>query len=581
LVEPQRIALIAPHPRSKGYLDMPTIDRALKVVLIRLTKSYPTSNPGSSSYQSELYDATRMWWKIAASRTQAGPSAPEYAFAVNKGVVHAVYSILSWHRHPQNSRFGFTGSIASDLETKYVNTDVSEYFPKGAVNPIKFVNCAPAAQTDATTVELDTQPASDDERRASIRSLAHELDSEPLANIMLGGRELFHSNLLAWFGKHMPGPASDVFDGLFTEPADPLRPGQGYVRRTARERDHLDVCLWWDDRRPMVIENKVFSLPDTTQLDRYSERILLDPELPEPRQVLLSLLDPQWAEDTYDTAGSVANGRAWHRVSYGQLSERINSALEFPPASYEVTLMRHYSAMVSNLQSLADSAGVKSINEQIDLLNQVAMLDVEPRLLSSLNKMRARGVAQLIQGELDRLGLPAHIDSGFSNATSVITGFHGIQPELSNNTTVGWQLQGNNIRLFAVLPALAGKSSEDIAARVKWARENIRYFDFSVVDDILETQGVPEKPRSKGPEVEFNRFNPDFVYRSKKVDSLSVRPLRRQSTGECCSLALMRTSVALKNDLAPVSQQPTSQGTSLKHVQLPNPIRVNLTGPCA
>ncbi len=504
---------------------MTVIDSSRKAMLVRLTKSFPSSDLDSTEYARALYDSTRMWWKISANRTESGPGAPDYAFAVHGGIVHAVYSIESWHRHPQNDRFGFIGTVDVTLEEQYRGTDVSGYFPRGAVNPIKFVNCSATAPTAITANELRSTTASDIDRRSEIEAMADELDAQPLAHIMFGGRELFHSNLLAWFGRHMSSAASVVFDGMFVEPDDPPRP-TGHVRRVDRERNHLDVCVWWDDhRRPMVIENKVFSLPDQLQLERYSERVLNDDELTGPRLVLLSLMDPQWPEDTYDTAHAVINGRAWHRVSYGTLGTLIEQAVQPLPPSFEVTLMTNYASMVRTLQNLADAVGVRSLDEQVDLLNHQVTDRLSSNLLSSLSKMRARAIAQRIQSELLRNGYEATVDSGFSNASAVITAFHALSPDQANGTTVGWQLQGSSFRLYAILPALAGKEMADIEARVRWARNNLEFFDFELVDDHLGTAGAPERPKSSGSDIDFNRFNPDFVYRSKPVDSLSVRQL--------------------------------------------------------
>lgn len=171
---------------------MQTVDASLKVVLIKLTRSYPATAESSPEFAAELYEATRRWWKIAASRTTPGPGAPDSVFAVDRGVVKAAYAIESWTRSPDGSRFGFEGKIDTALHDQYCGADVSHYFPRGAANPIRFVNCSAVASVFATPDELEASVwPTEAARAASIADLASKLNEEPLAHIMLGGASSF------------------------------------------------------------------------------------------------------------------------------------------------------------------------------------------------------------------------------------------------------------------------------------------------------------------------------------------------------------------------------------------------------
>ena len=509
---------------------MQTVDASLKVVLIKLTRSYPATAESSPEFAAELYDATRRWWKIAASRTTPGPGAPDSVFAVYRGVVKAAYTIESWTRSPDGSRFGFEGKIDTALHDQYCGADVSHYFPRGAANPIRFVNCSAVASVSATPDELEASVwPTEAARAASIAALASKLNEEPLARIMLGGRELFHSNILGWFAEHFYKQASDVFDGLYDD-AMGSEPVQGYVRLVRRERRNLDLTIWWDDhRRPLVVENKVFSLPDPGQLDKYSRAILGDDELDEPRQVLLSLQDPQWDEDTFDTAGRVRGGGPWRRVSYGVLGERILTALRNEPATYEVDIMRHYGEMVCTLQQLADAVVVRSYSEPVLLKDSLPHGAVDNRLLSSLSKLRARSLAQVVQADMDRANFRCTVESGFSNGTPVVSMLRAESVD-GNKVRLGWQLQGREFRLCAVLPDLKGKSPEKRASRVAWGVANADYFEFRSIDKILHSETLREYPETSKSMGGFNRFDPDFIYRSKKLSVLTVGQLLKASS---------------------------------------------------
>lgn len=85
---------------------------------------------------------------------------------------------------------------------------------------------------------------------------------------MFGNSELFHNNMLAWILETFPHEADEVFGSLIS----PATAGSG-TRRVERERENLDLVMHWPDRGSLVIENKVFSVPDSAQLDKYSQKL--------------------------------------------------------------------------------------------------------------------------------------------------------------------------------------------------------------------------------------------------------------------------------------------------------------------
>lgn len=98
-----------------------------------------------------LYVATRQWWRIGADRMKLGTSrSPEWAMAVYKGVVRAVYRIERW-RTPSakqiaadptlKGRWAFSGELDADMTARYAGSDVSAKLPVSAQNPIRYVNC--------------------------------------------------------------------------------------------------------------------------------------------------------------------------------------------------------------------------------------------------------------------------------------------------------------------------------------------------------------------------------------------------------------------------------------------------------
>lgn len=87
----------------------------------------------------ELYEATRKSWVIGQNRSKATYAVPTY-----RGLTREVYKIDSWYSVPEHgkNRWGFVGSVADEeIRRKFRYKAIKTYFPKGAANPIRYVNC--------------------------------------------------------------------------------------------------------------------------------------------------------------------------------------------------------------------------------------------------------------------------------------------------------------------------------------------------------------------------------------------------------------------------------------------------------
>src|SRR6478609_4894900 len=138
----------------------------------------------------------------------------------------------------------------------------------------------------AVPVSSGDSPANDGTNDAAQRvaRLCDLLDAEPLFHASLGSKELFHSNLIAWFVDSHPARASQAF-ASWSRPSN-----ESLAASTERERHHLDLVIHLAGTAPLVVENKVFSPPRDEQLAEYAEAV--GPKYqPMPEFVLLSLSD--------------------------------------------------------------------------------------------------------------------------------------------------------------------------------------------------------------------------------------------------------------------------------------------------
>ena len=319
---------------------------------------------------------------------------------------------------------------------------------------------------------------------------ASRIEANPLGRLMYGQRELFHSNLLAWFFDELPDVANLCFRELAAH-------GPGETRAVEREKGNLDLVMHWPDRVPLVIENKVFSLPLSDQLKGYEDQTRS--WRPEPSLVLLSMSAPQ-----FETG-------PWRYLSYAELAHSIKSALP-EDSTYEVQTMHRYADLILDLNDLISAVGINSSDEPVWLPDDLLSAITSSQMRAALQKARAQRLARHLD-ELLELVEPAW--SAMSNATPLVEIFQRI-PIDGAFARVGWQLQGSQFRRSVIYedPALQGRDDASRRSREDVSR---RYPELFTLPASIELQRSGRK--------EFNHFAPDSVYQYAKVPALTVGEL--------------------------------------------------------
>jgi len=361
---------------------------------------------------------------------------------------------------------------------------------------------APSAQADVGAI-------------GRIATLCAVLEQEPLFHASLGSKELFHSNLIAWFVDHHQRAAREVF-GPWSRPA----PGTKSAP-TERERRHLDLVIHLEDVAPLIVENKIFSPPRDDQLRDYAEHLATGYE-PAPEFALLSLSDPGWS-----AGQSQLGGQLWRHHSYGDLAVAIDASLSLVSDSYAQETMRRYRSIIGALQEIAEIVTNK-VTETTPFALPLAFGEQlqKVRLTQGFEKLRARSIAFFIQDHLARHDL-AHVRvvDNYTRTWPLLESFVRVE---GTHDELGWQYQEGQWRLVVRVTKdhpCHGDGSTMRTQREAYASERYaNWFDFTKVDTILGTSG-PSTPKVG----EYKGFAPDFVY--------LYRPARNATVGQLCALA--------------------------------------------
>lgn len=343
----------------------------------------------------------------------------------------------------------------------------------------------------------------------AFEDIARRIEANPLGRLMYGQRELFHSNLIGWFFEQLPAAADATFRPF-------ALPGEDSGRWVDRERGHLDMVFHWPDRAPLVIENKVFSLPRREQLEEYGRAVAGWPH--RPALVLLSVSVP-----TFEPGD-------WRYLSYADFAGRILEALP-SDASYEIETMRRYAALVADLHHLVSAVEVRSDTEAVWLPERLLAAVSSSQMRAALRKARAQRVAHLLNEYIPGLEQPAA--GGMSNATPLVEAFEYVHAR-GRDLHLGWQLQGDQFRRAVVYhdQAISGRSEESRRLREAVSRNHPEFYSFPA-----------PLPQALGGRKEFNHFAPSFVYKYVKTPSLTIADLKRAAAAVHEEVEQLRSAV--------------------------------------
>lgn len=262
-----------------------------------------------------------------------------------------------------------------------------------------------------------------------IESLKKRLCENPIYNLSLGSRELFHSNFLAWLFDTYP----QMLEALTGKKQDlPVK--------VKREERNLDLIVDYElegQAYSTVVEVKVKDAPRPDQLMKYDKtikEITKDGLLQQSTRKILLTLVPVKCDQVWSNLISITSEeghKGWFPVDFGSLGERIFSILR----KCEITddhrpIIVGYAQMCTDLSALfklaieEDERSPLQTFVTMPVRNKTEKVLEELRFLQTLDKYRAsRFCDSLFQRSRDlekmatERGLELKIGYGYDNRT--------------------------------------------------------------------------------------------------------------------------------------------------------------------
>ena len=214
-----------------------------------------------------------------------------------------------------------------------------------------------------------------------------QLKKNPVFQLSLSAKELFHSNFLYWIASSYP----KLFNGVMKKLDVNIKLSEDSVETIVeREYNHFDFCICKEDEKKkkkisFVLENKFKSIPYKAQLEKYNGQIKkINGKVDIPR-VLLTLATEFEGYDAENTD----NVNGWKVITYSKYIEAIRDVLnEYNLDTFDKELINKYCNFVETIvefmnKKLRDNLSWNKMLEVSKELEPLRLHDVWQKLYAS------------------------------------------------------------------------------------------------------------------------------------------------------------------------------------------------------
>lgn len=337
----------------------------------------------------------------------------------------------------------------------------------------------------------------------------NSLQNSPLFNVSLASKELFHSNFWAWCFEQNHEETALFFNKKINQINNELTT-QKYpslnasLYKVLREQNHYDLTLQFNDGYEIIIENKIKSIPNQDQLNRYSSELSS-----KENQVffLLSIYEVKGLDNVHYLSypellvflndlclkleRSLDENDVYKKGIYKDYTIFVNNLLHLTRDWEELEIFDFYSSFPVGKNQKNDYQIFHSLRLH-DLFHKVKYKQLQDYLLETILKS--------IIPIKERISTLDYFSRGAGAATILY------YLDDSEKMRIEMQIQDRMLKLMLVSKDCLKKTSKDNVC----IHNIFRFLETSYINDVTEDQHFPKNG-------EYNKYGTDIIYRNKKL----------------------------------------------------------------
>lgn len=312
-----------------------------------------------------------------------------------------------------------------------------------------------------------------------MENIIENLKNNFLFQASLGSKELFHSNLIAWILEQENENGEYEALKIFLKTINAKVPLNSLKKeneiKISREENNIDLIIKWKENEEwnfVFIENKIKSIPTSTQLEEYNEKVKKYTNQEFNNKFLLTPLSSLLEKDKHT--------EKWINITYKlQIIKFLNEVQNINFKNRDIKLvLENYIDFLNNIILLFESYIGKDDNEfsyrnydfytknKLDNLKNIRMHDL------ILKAMHER-LGFLIKNKINDPNL--RVETHFSHTHGITDIFYHI-----NNTDfiIGMQIQGNTLK-HCMISKKIESNLKNVELSKKIVENKLWFHDFS------------------------------------------------------------------------------------------------------
>ena len=404
-----------------------------------------------------------------------------------------------------------------------------------------------------------------------------QLSNNPIFQLSLSSKELYHSNFLYWMAIDTQLPRSffpDLMNEAFNCSLFLNDPQWDSKYEFSREYENFDFCIRNKNGEVVfLLENKFKSLPREDQLEEYTQKVSQINKNTKPVQVLLTLAQPIFTKSNIWCPSKHTIQWSWQIVRYSDYASAIQRVLGKYIKDFRMTLIEQYKDYIEIFSTNVENAlfrnpGITYNTKYIDAFNSnpfphnYRVDDIWQKLVADQIDLM---IVSTIQKKLPNVCVWSNDDdmntdinngkkgvrhgSGYTNSTGLVSYMVPIIVNKQYSYAFTIQIQNGQYRRCLELRNRKQPSSslleDDLLSIVNWLNPYFRYpknksivqnppalIKSGAVNPVIKIGSKPGTAHSRG----FCKYGNEFVYQYWAINGEIINDIVQQVCDDLTSI---------------------------------------------